>query len=761
MPIDKAVVESQLEQILRSPGFSSAPKLQRFLRFVVHHTLAGHEEQIKESVIGSEVYQKSSGYDPRLDATVRVEAAKLRQRLQQYYEANPADPIRISIPKGTYVAHFESAAAAAAVPVVERPVAIDVPAQPVAPPEVPQAEPRTQWIWLFLAAAVGLAIVATLLVRDWPRSARPSPPPRLRQLTELGTYAAEPVIARDGTFVIYCSDIASPGITNLWRLDIDTGRSTQITQLRSPARTPTLSADGRTVAFRLDEAGGLLATMPATGGDIRRLASTARGRNPSLDPSGDWMAFWVPQDEQTLDNGSVHVADLRSEKSTPTRVFGAFVHAIRPIWDETGQHLAVLGTWQSAMAAREYDLWTARIEAGQLTQTPVKSGLMPRLLAQGIYRTVGERSRVEASDWHQGRVYFSAPNGDGGSLYQVALSSDQKVQGEPELLGAGAGRQTGLRLGAAQRMVFASALTAYDLHSLPLTEPADSLVRYPSGAGLNIRFSLDRAGRLATWERLVSYAPGRLWLEEIATQRSRDLGLNRPNRSYAVLSPDSRRVAYQVLENTRAAIYVEPATVSGAVPEPQRVCEDCGAPADWSVGGTHLAYVTGTRPSTIGLVAVANGSRRDIATHPSYGLFGPRLDMNAQGDGWMVLYGDNGPRTRQIFIAPLRSFRPLPPPQWIPVTDGAQWDLAPAWGPGGHSVYFVSHRDGHRCIWQQALAPGTRRPVGEAVAVRHFHSPAQTLMLSVPNRGVEALWVAGGRLYFSLENTSSSIWLRE
>ena len=80
-------VHRQLESILASEGFSGASKLHRFLRYVVEHSLAGLNEEIKESVIGFEVYQKPASYDPRLDATVRVEASKLRNRLDQYYES--------------------------------------------------------------------------------------------------------------------------------------------------------------------------------------------------------------------------------------------------------------------------------------------------------------------------------------------------------------------------------------------------------------------------------------------------------------------------------------------------------------------------------------------------------------------------------------------------------------------------------------------------------------------------------------------------
>jgi hypothetical protein len=102
--LSRADVARQLDRIVASPEFSSAPKLRAFLIYVVTRAIAGQHENIKESRIGVDVYKRQCGYDPHLDATVRVEAAKLRLRLERYYDARGRhDPVRISIPKGAYV----------------------------------------------------------------------------------------------------------------------------------------------------------------------------------------------------------------------------------------------------------------------------------------------------------------------------------------------------------------------------------------------------------------------------------------------------------------------------------------------------------------------------------------------------------------------------------------------------------------------------------------------------------------------------------
>ena len=96
-------VRRQLQRVLTSPGFSRSERLGSFLRFVVEETLHGRPEQLKETVIGTEVYGKKADYDPKSTAVVRVEAAKLRARLTEYY-AGPghSDPVVIEVPKGSY-----------------------------------------------------------------------------------------------------------------------------------------------------------------------------------------------------------------------------------------------------------------------------------------------------------------------------------------------------------------------------------------------------------------------------------------------------------------------------------------------------------------------------------------------------------------------------------------------------------------------------------------------------------------------------------
>ncbi len=105
--MDAKQVRLQLDRILSSAGFAEAERASCFLRFVVERKLEGLAHEIKEAVIAIEVLGRTPSFDSKSDPIVRVEAGRLRDRLNAYYEAEGgADPLLISLPKGRYVPEF-------------------------------------------------------------------------------------------------------------------------------------------------------------------------------------------------------------------------------------------------------------------------------------------------------------------------------------------------------------------------------------------------------------------------------------------------------------------------------------------------------------------------------------------------------------------------------------------------------------------------------------------------------------------------------
>ncbi|HIG42561.1 MAG TPA: hypothetical protein EYQ14_18755 [Gammaproteobacteria bacterium] len=99
-------IENQLKKLLSNTTFVNSIRISRFLQFVVEQALAGEAGRLKEYVIGVEVFDRDEQYDPRIDSIVRVEAGRLRAKLQDYYTSHSEDVVIIELPKGGYSPRF-------------------------------------------------------------------------------------------------------------------------------------------------------------------------------------------------------------------------------------------------------------------------------------------------------------------------------------------------------------------------------------------------------------------------------------------------------------------------------------------------------------------------------------------------------------------------------------------------------------------------------------------------------------------------------
>lgn len=101
-------VREHLDRILASPTFQQGDRLKRFLKFIVLEAVAGRRHELKEYVIGVQVFGKEESFDPRTDPIVRVQARRLRAKLVRYYrDEGRADEMVIELPKGGYAPVFK------------------------------------------------------------------------------------------------------------------------------------------------------------------------------------------------------------------------------------------------------------------------------------------------------------------------------------------------------------------------------------------------------------------------------------------------------------------------------------------------------------------------------------------------------------------------------------------------------------------------------------------------------------------------------
>ncbi len=100
-------VEGELDRILNSVMFRTSKRSQEFLRYIVQTALDGRLDELKERVIGNQVFNRLPDYDTGEHSIVRVKANDLRKRIAQFYSEDNESPfVRIHLPRGSYTPEF-------------------------------------------------------------------------------------------------------------------------------------------------------------------------------------------------------------------------------------------------------------------------------------------------------------------------------------------------------------------------------------------------------------------------------------------------------------------------------------------------------------------------------------------------------------------------------------------------------------------------------------------------------------------------------
>jgi hypothetical protein len=99
-------IRQHLDTILAGEEFCSSRRSSELLRHIVERALTGDVESLKERLLGMDIFHRRSDYDTSSDAIVRVTASDVRRRLANFYSEHHVQPMRISLPLGSYVPDF-------------------------------------------------------------------------------------------------------------------------------------------------------------------------------------------------------------------------------------------------------------------------------------------------------------------------------------------------------------------------------------------------------------------------------------------------------------------------------------------------------------------------------------------------------------------------------------------------------------------------------------------------------------------------------
>lgn len=194
----KPEYSAEIQKIVSSSTLHGSESLCRLLRYLAEHALEHPGVPLKEYQIATEVFGRPSNFDPHLDSTIRVQAGRLRLKLNEYYlEEGVHDPVLVELPKGTYVLSFRSRKDVKELTQTEkvrRLTAVATPAKTSPPPE----SPRGTNFWIAV-----LAFIAGCLVVLAIRPTKSTEVPAVSVPPQLDTFWHQFVAGQEEPWVVF------------------------------------------------------------------------------------------------------------------------------------------------------------------------------------------------------------------------------------------------------------------------------------------------------------------------------------------------------------------------------------------------------------------------------------------------------------------------------------------------------------------------------------------------------------------------------
>ncbi len=606
------------------------------------------------------------------------------------------------------------------------------------------ARKRRSWpMWAAVAAACAATGIAIWLGLHSPHPST-LPDAALRRLTKDGGLSTDPAISADGKLVAYASDRADSSNLDIWVQQVDGGGAVRITDDPADDYAPAFSPDGTQIAFRSDREGGGIYVVPALGGEARLRIS--RGDRPRYSPDGQMMLYSL-HTTGVGDGFGQGPGDLfiqRAPAVAPAQIgAGCNVYPDWAVWSPDSRRVlfwAACGSERNT--GRDPTLWVSTLDGKRVAGPTLSFSFI-----------IGQ--------WLPGpsRLLLTMDVSDGRSITTVPVSADGTTvtgQWQRLTLGTGGGWQTS----AASNGSIALSIMDWESHNWGIridgnghaTGPPGRLTTRPAGE-YETSPVLSRDGENLAFES--SWADGlKLYYRNLATGKEREICSDIGVVSSVSFSPDARTIIYPGHEARSAgaetSVYELP--ISGGVP--RKVWnESTGVNIwDWSPDGATILYSPwGGNHSLFVEKDLKSLSKTTFVADPEYEVWQAHFSSDGR---WVTFNGTKDGRSR-VYVVPFRKAL-VPRSEWIPVTDG-QWDDKPRFSYNGKLIFFMSTRDGFRCIWAQRLGPDMH-PAGSPFAVYHCHQRSRTLGASIVDLQMD---VGPNMIVFNQAELTGQIWLLE
>jgi Tol biopolymer transport system component/tRNA A-37 threonylcarbamoyl transferase component Bud32 len=602
--------------------------------------------------------------------------------------------------------------------------------------EAAPATPRSFHSRWFLGIAGAIVVAAAGLVMLQPRETRTAASYVFRRLTSDAASNVAPAISPDGKLVAYSSDRAQSGTTDIWVQQVAGGEPVRLTSGLGLCHSPTFSPDGSRIAFQGGPDSRGVYLVSTFGGEARRIAD---GRGPMFSPDGTQISYMGPMADRIMVMPVVG--------GTPREVPVKHPVINRALWLPDGKRFLFLGA-DALPVSRTFDWYTIPVEGG-------------------------EESSCDAAKWLHNPFNRAAPNAitsegvvifageaDAANLYRIPFDvARRRVTGGPVPLTVAPGinfwpaaSADGTKVVFGNASSFNTNLWAMNIDAATGTvtgEPrrvtgglVDRTAPYPSPDGKRLAYKAT-SGRMQEI-RVLELGTG----QETRIAETADA-------TPPVISDDGKQIAYGIREQDGVSIYSVAAT--GGVP--RRLCKGCGRPVAWLARGTRILYDQAAKSTEIGILDVGSGNSNPILRAQGSRIYTPRLSP----DGRILCFTRiTNAAMRRTYAVRFSDDHVIPEDQWRTVTAGPEVDeRQPVWSPNGRLLYFLSEKDGFRCVWAVRFDPASLKAEGgDSFPVHHLHQFRHSL-LEFSDVADIGLSVSGTTMYLSVREIQSNIWLAE
>jgi serine/threonine-protein kinase len=608
-------VKAALERLLASQTLGGAKRSAALLEFLVRAVLEGRTRELKEYTLGADALGRGKDYDPRTDPIARVEASRLRSRLELYYATEgAADDVVISLPKGGYVPQIERRAIKAAA-------------------ETAAVSPRPLG-WRRVAAFAGLLAGAVVLgvflsfAAPWraPAPATAAAPSQSQAIFDTALGAPGAVAMVVGSSVAFTPDgeslvllvLGASGNTSLFVRRLDELAARQLPGTSGAGGAFFFSPDSRWVAFFSE-------------GKLKKTLLDGAGSPATLAEVGDMLGgAWGDDGTIVAKLGREPILWRLSENGgVPEPLVDRSADSVDPRWPQLlpGGRAVLYSAYIGIGSDARIDVTEL---ASQRTTTLIARGSHARYVSSGhlVYLDRGTLFAV-AFD-----VQALAVRGDAVPIVRDVAMTNEFGFGHYDV--SASGTLAYLRQASAARTI--EWLDGGDAWRPLLTEPGRYTWPRLSPDGKQLAYSL------------LDGSDSDIWIYDLATHAKRRLTVGGGDQTMAVWTADGRHLVYQ--ESAGPALHARRSDGTG---EAQRLLPGVNVPWSFTPDGRRLAYhgmatATGFDLFTVPLDVGADGELaagvpevyRALQTYETYPSFSP--------DGRFVTHGSNESGAWEVYV---------------------------------------------------------------------------------------------------------------